>query len=334
MARAVDRPFRVSWLVQTAGLVSLLSIPLTLAVLVWALLQVSVALGIFVGLAFTVGLQAAVARRWGTFRARPADRRREPELFATVERLCSAADLSAPAIVVHEEPYANSWISGLTSKRAKLHLTRGLIDRLDSHQLSAVVAHELAHVRQRDAVLMTIAGTPVAALTDGAGFYFHAYATMGQLWRDRRTVAPLGTPMPEHPDYAESQASANAQGVVGLVIYWGAAWLVMLPVALLFLVFGSLASISTAAFSRAREMEADAAAALLTANPAALSSALIALSDIPHDLIPMPDLRKAASLDVFHIVALAKERPLLHTHPSLKRRLAQLATIEARLQHS
>ena len=74
MARAVDRPFRVSWFVQAAGLVSLLSIPLdALALLVWALLQVSVALGIFVGLARSrSALQAAVARRWGIVRGAAA----------------------------------------------------------------------------------------------------------------------------------------------------------------------------------------------------------------------------------------------------------------------
>jgi heat shock protein HtpX len=88
----------------------------------------------------------------------------------------------------------------------------------------------------------------------------------------------------------------------------------------------------TALFSRARELEADAGAARLTGSPAALASALIVLSSTPPDAIPLVDLRRAASLDVFHIIAIGKEYPLVHTHPPLKRRLKQLSDIESRLQ--
>ncbi len=56
------------------------------------------------------------------------------------------------------------------------------------------------------------------------------------------------------------------------------------------------------------------------------------LSETSSDTVPLVDLRRAASLDVFHIVAIAKEYPLAHTHPSLKRRLRQLSDMEGRLQ--
>jgi Zn-dependent protease with chaperone function len=72
----------------------------------------------------------------------------------------------------------------------------------------------------------------------------------------------------------------------------------------------------------------------LTGNPAALGSALLALSDSPANTVPSIDLRRAASLDVFHIVPIGKEYALAHTHPSLKRRLRQLTEIEQRLQGS
>lgn len=318
--------FRVSLRVQAAGVVSLLSVPVVLALLVWGLVSVSVALAIAVGFGFTVGVQAAVARRW-TLAPTPAVRAREVELFAVVDRICTAADLPLLAVVVHEKPWANSWVTGLTVKRTRLHLTRGLLDVLDEHQLAAVIAHELAHVRQKDSALMSLAGTPVAAMADGAAFYFHGYVQMTNLWKNRREVISRPT---ASKDERDSDAAAVGEGV----FYWGAAWVVFLPIGVLFFVVGSLCRSVTAVFSRARELEADAAGALLTGNPAALASALIALSGAPRALIPLTDLRQAASLDVFHIVAIAKERPLLHTHPSLKRRLAQLAAIEAHLQHA
>ncbi len=88
----------------------------------------------------------------------------------------------------------------------------------------------------------------------------------------------------------------------------------------------------TAVFSRARELEADAGAARLTGNPAALASALMVLCNTPPDTVPTLDFRRAASLDVFHIIAIGEEHPLVRTHPSLKRRLKALSAIEARLQ--
>lgn len=100
------------------------------------------------------------------------------------------------------------------------------------------------------------------------------------------------------------------------------------------MIVGTTCRIITAAFSRARELEADAGAALLTGNPAALSSALTILSDDPNGAMPLIDLRRAASLDVFHIVAVGKEVALMQTHPPLKRRLKQLSNMEARLQRS
>lgn len=323
MVRSAGRPFSVSVRVQLAGAASLAALPVVLGLLVWALVSVSAAPAVAVGLAFTVGLQVAVARRWGRFRSRPSTRRDAPALFDVVERICSAADLALPKIVVHEQPYANSWITGVTARRTTLHLTRGLIELLDERQLGAVIAHELSHVRQKDSALMSLAATPFAAMSDGASAYFHAYGDMRRAWQNRRTLmdAPAG-------DEGDS-AGLVAEGLS----IWAFVWLLLLPLALLFLALGTLCSAITAVFSRARELEADAGAALLTGNPAALSAALIALSTAPRDLIPRTDLRAAASLDVFHIVAMSDEHWPLRTHPTLDRRLAQLSTIEARLQH-
>ena len=90
-----------------------------------------------------------------------------PELHAIVERLCIVADLAKPAIVLDRSPLPNSWIEGTTRGGFRLHLTQGLLDLLEPRELEAVVAHELAHVANRDAAVMTVVGGPGEALLAG-----------------------------------------------------------------------------------------------------------------------------------------------------------------------
>jgi heat shock protein HtpX len=319
MSRPSNRVFRVSYRVQLAGMASLLAVPVMLAAIMWLLVAVSPWLAVVVGAAFVIGLQAAVAKRWTGLRPDAVSPRDAPQIHAIVERLCATGDLGKPKIVLHNERYANSWIRGLTSRRTTLHLTSRLVELLDEHQLEAVIAHELSHVGQKDSTLMSAIGAPVAAMLDGAGLYFH---TPIAVIRGVRGVKP--------PDGVSRRQAAV--GLMEPLAYAAIFWLLLLPLGLLFLVVGAVCRAITALFSRARELEADAGAARLTGSPAALASALIALSSTPPDAIPLVDLRRAASLDVFHIIAIGKEYPLVHTHPPLKRRLKQLSDIESRLQ--
>jgi len=139
------------------------------------------------------------------------------------------------------------------------------------------------------------------------------------------------TPDSQFQRHSDAYCTIRAS-VMGPLAYAAIFWLLLLPLGLLFLVVGLVCRAITALFSRSRELEADAGAARLTGNPAALASALMILSGTPPDTIPLVDLRRAASLDVFHIVAIGKEYPLVHTHPPLRRRLEQLSDIETRLQ--
>lgn len=91
----------------------------------------------------------------------------EPELQAIVNRLCVAADLPRPEVVVHDERQANSWIVDPLGGGPRLHVTRGLLDLLEPVELEAVVAHELCHVAHHDAAVMTVVGMPVAVLQRG-----------------------------------------------------------------------------------------------------------------------------------------------------------------------
>jgi heat shock protein HtpX len=317
MPRSANRVFRVSYRVQAAGVVSLVAVPAILATIAWLLVDVSPWLAVAVGAAFGIGLQAAIARRWTGLRPKAVSPHDAPEIHATVERLCTTGDLAKPKIVLHDKRYANSWIKGLTPGRTTLHLTSRLVELLDERQLEAVIAHELSHVGQRDSTLMSAVGAPVAAMLDGAGLYFHTPVAVLHTIRANKT--PRGTPS---PTIVLIEDSAIA----------GFFWLLLLPVGLLFLVVGAVTRAITAVFSRARELEADAGAARLTGRPSALASALMVLSSTRLDAIPLVDLRRAASLDVFHIVAIGEEYRLVRTHPSLKRRLRQLSDIETRLQ--
>jgi heat shock protein HtpX len=300
MSRRADRVFRVSYRVQAAGVASLLAVPVILAAITWLLITVSPWLAVGVGAAFVIGLQAAIAKRWSGPRPRAASPHDAPQIHAIVERLCATGDLAKPNIAFHDKRYANSWIRGLTPRRTTLHLTSRLVELLDEHQLESVIAHELSHVGQKDSTLMSAVGAPVAAMLDGASVYFHA--PVAALRTIRTSKTPRGTPSPAFVLFEDSAIA-------------GFFWLLLLPVGLLFLVLGVMSRAITAVFSRAREIEADAGAARLTGNPAALASALMILSGTPPDSIPLVDLRRAASLDVFHIVAIGKEYPLAHTHP-------------------
>jgi heat shock protein HtpX len=97
-------------------------------------------------------------------RLHPAD---APELHAIVERLCIVADLPKPGIVLDRRAMPNSWIEGTARGGFRLHLTQGLLDLLEPKELEAVIAHELAHVANHDATVMTVVGGPGEALLSG-----------------------------------------------------------------------------------------------------------------------------------------------------------------------
>jgi heat shock protein HtpX len=97
-------------------------------------------------------------------RLSPAD---APELHAIVERLCIVADLPKPGLLLDRRAMPNSWIEGTSRGGFRLHLTQGLLDLLEPRELEAVVAHELAHVANRDAAVMTVVGGPGEALLSG-----------------------------------------------------------------------------------------------------------------------------------------------------------------------
>jgi heat shock protein HtpX len=120
---------------------------------------------VFVGIAAVVGVFAAVGER--AKEAGAGTHAAPPEVHATVERLCLAADLAKPEVVVNTERQPNSWIVWTGRRSFRLHLTEGLLECLEPRELEAVIAHELAHVAHRDAMVMTVVGGPGAVLMHG-----------------------------------------------------------------------------------------------------------------------------------------------------------------------
>jgi len=169
-----------------------------------------------VGLAAAIGIGAALRDRRDRPAAVPVTAQQEPELHAIVDRLCVVADLPEPEIVVEPERQANSWLVGLSRGRARLHVTRGLLDLLTPSELEAVVAHELSHLVNRDALVMTAVGGPGAVLEGGGrrlmrGGWFlmiGGFVSLGIGWLSR-----LGTQaLSRHRELAADAGSAALTG--------------------------------------------------------------------------------------------------------------------------
>ncbi|MBD0283031.1 MAG: zinc metalloprotease HtpX [Thermoleophilaceae bacterium] len=97
-----------------------------------------------------------------------------PGLHAMVERLCIQADLPKPRIAVADIDIPNAFATGRSQKSATVCATTGIMRTLSPSELEGVMAHELAHVKHRDVLIMTVASffASVAAMILQFGFFF------------------------------------------------------------------------------------------------------------------------------------------------------------------
>jgi heat shock protein HtpX len=169
-----------------------------------------------VALAAAVGVGGAVRERRRRPPAQPVTPEQEPGLHAIVDRLCVVADLPKPEVVVEPEQQANSWLVGLSRGRARLYVTRGLLDLLTPSELEAVVGHELAHLANHDAAVMTAVGGPGAVLLRGGRrlmgggwlLMFGGFVSMAIGW-----LSQLGTQtLSRHRELAADAGSAALTG--------------------------------------------------------------------------------------------------------------------------
>ena len=92
------------------------------------------------------------------------------DLHAIVEQLARQADMPTPAVYLIETDQPNAFATGRSPERAAVAVTSGLMQTLNRNELAAVVAHELAHIKNRDTLIMTVTATFAGAISMLANF--------------------------------------------------------------------------------------------------------------------------------------------------------------------
>ena len=105
-------------------------------------------------------------------RAREVDARTAPEYYGIVQGLAARAGLPMPKVYVIENPQPNAFATGRNPQNAAVAATTGLLQQLTREEIAAVMAHELAHVRNRDTLIMTVTATLAGAISMLANFAF------------------------------------------------------------------------------------------------------------------------------------------------------------------
>ena len=213
-----------------------------------------------------------------------------PELEALTARLAQRAGMPTPRLYVIDTPTPNAFATGRSPERAAVAVTTGLLERLDRRELAGVLAHELAHVKNRDTLIMTVAATLAGVITQVAQWAFWwGGAILGQ---DRDDDRP------------------NALATLGLLI-----------------VAPLTATLLQLAISRSREFDADASAAELTGDPRGLASALARLEDgnQRHHLNRSP---ATAHLFIVNPLSSGGVLSLFATHPPIGARVERLLAME------
>lgn len=131
----------------------------------------------------------------------------DPELFALLNRLCGLADLPRPEVVLSDQRQPNSWVVHRLGESPRLYLTQGVRELLTLDELAAVLAHELAHIANRDALVMTTVGTPGAVMRNARGGW-----VVGPLWLIG-SLSAVGTNVLSR--YRELAADAGSAQITG-----------------------------------------------------------------------------------------------------------------------
>ncbi|MGF1627586.1 MAG: zinc metalloprotease HtpX [Alphaproteobacteria bacterium] len=104
------------------------------------------------------------------FRARPVTRQSAPEFHDIVAELARRADMPMPKVYIIDNPQPNAFATGRNPQNAAVAATTGLLKHLTPQEIAGVMAHELAHVKSRDTLTMTITATVAGAISMLANF--------------------------------------------------------------------------------------------------------------------------------------------------------------------
>lgn len=230
--------------------------------------------------------------------ARPADKNRDFDLYTVTENLTRVARVPMPKLFVIDDTSMNAFATGRNPKHAAVAVTRGLQTRLDRSELEAVIAHELAHVKNYDILVMTLISVLVGTVTLLSDWAMRSFLWSGGNREDNR----------------------NSGGALLLII--GLVLAILAPI---------VGTIIKLAVSRRREYLADATAVKLTRYPDGL---IRALSKLGKDREPLEVANKAtAHLYIVNpLTNLHGPRSmfveLFSTHPPISKRIAALEAMK------
>ena len=217
-----------------------------------------------------------------------------PKLFHLIQEVTIASGLPMPKVAIVIDSAPNAFATGRNQEHALIAFTTGILDAMDRDQLQGVIAHEMAHVANRDTLVSAVAATTAGAIAILSDMLMRMMWFGGGRDRDRNSN---GNP-------------------------------IALVFSLLILILAPLAAVLLkSAISRKRESLADATAVAFTRNPAGLRSALEVLAtdstvvrqksnSIAHIWIESPLDGKAVS-------------KLFSTHPPIAERIAVLKAMES-----
>ena len=217
--------------------------------------------------------------------ASEVDARQEPELYGLVQELARRARLPMPKVFIMQNEQPNAFATGRDPDHAAVAVTTGLLGRLSREELAGVLAHELAHIKNRDTLTMTVTATIAGAISMLANFAMFFGSSS-----DNRN---------------------NPLGIVGTI-----ALVFLAPIA---------AGLVQMAISRAREYEADRVGAEIAGQPLWLASALQRIQSSAERVVNTDAERNPATAHMFIINPLAGHGMdnLFSTHPSTANRVAK-----------
>lgn len=231
-----------------------------------------------------------VLRMYG---AQEVDAHTAPDFYGLVQQLSRRAGLPMPRVYIINEAQPNAFATGRDPEHGAVAATVGLLRMLNHQELAGVIAHELAHIKNRDTLIMTVAATLAGAISGVANIF--AFTSMFGGHRDGNGPNPI--------------------------------------VALLIMVLGPLAAMLVQmAISRTREYAADRAGAEICGHPLWLASALQKLEAAARRIpSPVADSHPATAhlfiVNPLHAGAIAT---LFRTHPATEDRVRALRQLASR----
>lgn len=219
-------------------------------------------------------------------RAKPLEKDQDPQLHEMVEGLCARSGLPKPRLFMLPSEASNAFATGRNPKHAAVAITRGLRRLMSREELEGIIAHELAHVRNRDILISSIAATLAGAIMLISRLGYWAMLFGGYRGGGDRSGGGLGA-------------------LLGIILAPIAAVLIQM------------------AISRSREYQADATAAEIVGHPNGLASALAKL-DQASKQIPMEMSPVTSHMFIVAPLLGGSFRRLFSTHPPIEERIRRL----------